>query len=102
MAWENNRPTHVPSNIRTACLQRDGYQCTATLRNGTRCTETTSLEAAHLTQWHPGERTTVDMVTTLCHWHHNRETQQQAAQARKRNTKHGTHLHPREQHPGLR
>ena len=30
MAWDNNRPTHVPTPLRNACLERDGNQCTAT------------------------------------------------------------------------
>lgn len=96
--WDNNRPKHVPTPIRDACLNRDGHQCTALMTNGQRCTETTRLEAAHLTQWQHGERTTVDMVTTLCHWHHNRQTQREATQARTRPSPH----HPAEQHPGLR
>ncbi len=99
MAWEQGRATHVPTAIREACLTRDGHRCTATLNDGTRCPATTNLQAAHHGQWNPGERTTVDMVRTLCHWHHNRETQQQAATARRRPP---SANHPREQHPGRR
>lgn len=100
MAWENNRPTHVPTQVRQACLTRDGNRCVHALRNGTRCPATTHLEAAHLPgrQWHEGERTTVDMVRTLCRWHHNRETQAEAAQARGRKP---SAKHPREKHPGM-
>lgn len=98
MPWENSRPTHVPPRIRDACLNRDAHRCTALMRDGTRCTETTKLEAAHINQWQPAERITVDDVRTLCHWHHNRETQAQAAAARR---KRGSSRHPKEQHPGL-
>ena len=99
MAWENNRPNHVPPKVRAARLDRDGHQCTAALRDGTRCTATTNLEAAHIGQWHEGEDTTVDMVRMLCHWHHNRETQQQAARARMKSawSRPSAH-HPRETH----
>lgn len=103
MAWENGRPNHVPQRVREACLTRDNNQCTATLKAGGRCSETTHLEAAHITQWKPGETTTINMVRTLCHWHHNRETQQEAAKARtaaRRNTP--TPTHPHETHPALR
>lgn len=100
MPWENSRPTHVPPAVRDACLHRDGNQCTATLNKGERCPATTNLQAAHTNQWRPGERTTTDMVRTLCHWHHNRETQQQASQAKRRTPP--SAAHPREQHPGHR
>lgn len=100
MAWDNNRPRHVPTSVRAACLERDGHQCTATMRNGQRCPETTRLEAAHWNQYQPGETTTVDMVRTLCHWHHQRETQKQAAQGRARTR--ANHRHQGETHPGLR
>jgi hypothetical protein len=101
MPWDNNRPTHVPTRIRDACLQRDGYRCTAIMHNGTRCTETTNLEAAHNQGWHQNERLTVDMLHTACHWHHNRETQTEAAQARQQlANRRPSAFHPREKHPG--
>ena len=103
MAWENNRPDHVPTRVREACLQRDGHRCVAIQHDGKRCPETTKLEAAHKTQWQQGETTTVDMVRTLCHWHHNRETQAEAAKARKANAARlPTATHPRETHPAFR
>lgn len=101
MPWENNRPTHVPTKVREACLHRDGTQCTATMRDGTRCTETTNLEAAHINPWTPGENTTPGMVRTLCHWHHNRETQAEARAARGKQLRPSA-LRPTEEHPGLR
>lgn len=100
MPWENNRPNHVPKRIREQCLQRDGHQCTATTRDGHRCPETTRLEAAHIRPWQPGETTHPDNIRTLCHWHHNRETQAQAQEARKR-AGIATEKRPKETHPGL-
>ena len=103
MAWDNNRPNHVPTRVREQALQRDGNRCTAIQRNGQRCPETTQLEAAHIGQWHEGEQTTVNMVRILCHWHHNRETQAQAAQARADRSQHRPQAtHPNETHPALR
>jgi len=100
MAW-TNRVKHVPDKVRRDCLTRDGHQCTAQLRDGGRCPETTKLEAAHWAQWQPGETTTIDMVRTLCHWHHNQETQQEARQARLDNPPPSVRR-PAERHPGLR
>ncbi|GAA3581175.1 hypothetical protein GCM10022198_00340 [Klugiella xanthotipulae] len=98
MAWENSRPSHVPTAVRDACLARDNHRCTVTQRNGTRCPETANLEAAHIDQWVWGETTTVAMVVTKCHWHHNRETQAQAAAARGPRQ---SYLRAEERHPGL-
>lgn len=102
MTWEHSRPTHVPAKVRTECLTRDGNQCTAILNTGERCTERNpaNLEAAHLTQWQTGEQTTSDMVRTLCHWHHSKETTAQAAQARAaQRRKRPKPYHPRDKHP---
>lgn len=101
MPWENSRPTHVPTRVRQAALQRDGNQCVETLSDGTRCPATNNLEAAHLAQWQAGEETTVNDVRTLCHWHHNRETQAQAAHARaSQGWRRPSAYRTREQHPG--
>lgn len=99
MAWENNRPTHVPTKVREACLERDGNRCVEHMRDGTRCHDTRGLQAAHITGWTPGEVTTVDMVRTLCAWHHNRETQREAQAARKPTF---TSKRPTAKHPGLK
>ena len=101
MPWENSRPTHVPASVRAACLERDGHRCVAMLSDDTRCPATENLQAAHLKRWTPGERTTVADVRTLCHWHHNRETQQEAATARLA-ARGPSARHPRERHPGRR
>lgn len=103
MPWENNRPTHVPTSVRNACLERDGHQCTVTMQDGTRCPETTNLEAAHIGRWQLGEHTTVSDVITKCHWHHNRETMQQAAAARAQGARgRPSAFRKREGHPGLK
>ncbi len=84
MGWNTNTK-HVPTTLRNACLKRDGNQCTATRLDGQRCPETTHLEADHINGWTQGEKLTVEMLQTLCHWHHNQKTQRQAAAARKAN-----------------
>lgn len=100
MAWENGRDNHVPPKMREACLTRDSHQCTVLMQNGQRCPEATHLEAAHITQRRKGERLTVDMLTTKCHWHHNRETQSQATRARSGSRPNP--WRPRDTHPALR
>lgn len=101
MAWGNQK--HVPTSMRNACLKRDGYQCTATLNNGQRCTQTTRLEAHHLTQWQEGEKLTVEMLATLCYWHHQRITIRQAAEARRKSAKKKPSAqHPKQTHPAYR
>ncbi len=99
MAWSTHK--HVPTNVRNACLTRDGNQCTATMRTtGQRCDETTSLEAAHWQQYNPYTPTTVDMVRTLCTWHHQTlETKWQAAKGRAKTRK--SPYRKAETHPGL-
>ena len=96
MVWVS-KGRHVPDRIRKAMLERDGHQCVAPTRDGGRCKDTTNLEAAHYGRWQPGETTTVDMVRTLCHWHHNRETQAEARAARSPLKE----ARPPEKHPGL-
>lgn len=100
MPWDNNRPTHVPTRLRQACLDRDGHQCVAITRDGNRCPETTNLEADHIAQWEAGEHTSLDNLQTLCWWHHNRKTQAEALAAKRRK---GiiTERRPSERHPGL-
>lgn len=100
MAWESSRPTHVPKRVRDAALTRDGNQCTATQRDGTRCPETTQLEANEITRWYPGRIVTVNDVEILCHWHHARITHKQATSARGK-TRTPSAFHPRQRHPGL-
>lgn len=100
MAWTTN-PKHVPKKVRDAVLERDGHQCTATTRDDERCPQGVDLEAHHVGRWSPGETTTPDMLVTLCRWHHNRITQQQAAAARRANPT-PTTKRPGEIHPGLR
>lgn len=100
MAWANTRK-HVPDRTRKDTLERDGYRCTATLRDGQRCPQVVNLEAHHITPWHPEETPTPDNLTTLCRWHHQQITQQQARAARMANPLVGERRPP-ETHPGLR
>lgn len=98
MAWANNRPTHVPKQIRDTAIQKAGGRCTATMRDGTRCIETYPLEADEITPWYPGRVVTVEDIQILCGWHHNKKTQGEARVARlklpRRTTKRPTEPHP--------
>lgn len=100
MAWENNRPTHVPKSVRDAALKISGGRCSAKMRDGSNCVETTNLEADEIQQWYPGRVLTVDDIQILCGWHHNKKTQGEARAARALQPRKTT-AHPPEPHPGL-
>ena len=100
MGWKNSNEKHVPTSVRRTVLERDGHQCTATGRDGERCPQVTQLEAHHLDRYALGETTHPDQLVTLCHWHHMRITQRQAAEARRANPT-PTTRRPPERHPGL-
>lgn len=100
MPWDNNRPTHVPTKIREAALKKAGWQCTARMKDGTRCTERYPLEADEITPWYPGRILTENDIQILCGWHHNKKTQGEAAAARARLPRR-TNRHPPEAHPGM-
>lgn len=100
MPWENNRPTHVPTKIRDAAIFQAGGRCTAKMRDGSRCIETTNLEADEITQWFPGRNLTVNDIQILCGWHHNKKTQGEARAARAKLPPRTT-TRPPEAHPGL-
>ncbi len=102
MAWSDEQRTgkRVPAALRDATLTRDGHRCTALLSDGSRCRATTRLEADHIVPSHLGGPTVLSNMTTLCHWHHNRKTQREAAAVRRATTRPGQR-HPREKHPGL-
>lgn len=70
------------------------------MRDGSRCTETTRLEADHIVPDHLGGPTVLSNLQTLCAWHHKRKTQAESRAARLANPKPGQR-HPQEQHPGL-
>ena len=83
MAWENSRRSHVPAALRAACLARDGHQCVAILRDGSRCGGTEQLAADHIVNQAAGGPTILANLQTLCDWHHNQKTQGEAAAARR-------------------
>ena len=99
MAWSSSRPKHVPRKLREACLARDGHRCTAAMRDGSRCAQTTNLEAHHIAGWQPAERLTVDQLVTLCSWHHKKVTAAQSAAARAAAAQ--SRARPRKKHPAL-
>lgn len=74
MGW---RVSPLPANwrqLRAAVLLRDGEQCTAIRRDGARCSSRAT--DCH----HTGDRDvhTMDSLTSLCRWHHDRITAKQA------------------------
>lgn len=95
MPWDNPRSKTLPPNwkhLRHQCIEQAGHQCTATLRNGLRCPETTNLEAHH-----PNPANHHHLIC-LCQWHHRQETNKQAAKARTPTTE----RKPSGKHPGLK
>ena len=92
--WANsNRRAELPTNwpaLRRRILNRDQHRCTETTADGTRCT-------AHATDVdHTGDKHDhrMEMLRSLCSWHHDRKSSAQgnAAQQRRR---------PTPQHPGI-
>jgi len=103
MSWDSGRPTHVPPEVRRAVLDRDQHRCTATLTDGTRCrvTQDSKLQIHHLLRYGAGGPTTAENLVTLCHWHHNRETQREATETRSK-TRAALRAGPDHgKHPGL-
>jgi 5-methylcytosine-specific restriction enzyme A len=105
MAWDSsNRRKELPKNwgsLREACKQAAGGQCQALLRGPPpqqRC-PTPGADAHHPT---PNDHST---LLWLCPYHHNRITQQQAAEARAKAAARGDtprDTRPPTPHPGLR
>lgn len=98
MAWKNTTK-HVPEPLRRAVLARDGNQCTALMTDGSRCPMTTNLEADHINRWREGETLTVNMLQTLCRWHHRQKTEAEARAAREAIRK--QYAPRKRKHPGL-
>lgn len=118
MAWEKSKGRwddvnrHLPKDwakIREAVFQRDGYRCTQALpRTGKRCpnhrgdAKGTQLQCDHLgSKWHHS----MDNLTTLCKFHHDKKTSDQGVAAReKRKNPPSKAARGRrvEQHPGLK
>lgn len=102
MPWSSStRRADLPSNwdaIRRRILARDSHQCTAMMRDGSRCPTTTGLEVDHI-----GDRRnhTDANLQTLCAWHHKRKTAGESAAARRRSPRE-RRARPTEAHPGLR
>jgi hypothetical protein len=94
----SNRRAELPPNwyteIRPAVLERDGYRCTAPLRDETRCPEP-GTDVDHIGD--PLDHN-LNNLRLLCSWHHNKRSSAQGNQARHRPP---PLRRPPEAHPGL-
>ncbi len=70
-------PDHVPAHIRRAVWERDGGRCRHPLASGGVCGSTVRVEVHHHTSRHRGGPPTVENLTTLCRFHHDRETRRE-------------------------
>lgn len=95
MPWDNSpRRKELPPNwhkLRGEAKAQAGGQCQALLRDSTRCPE-------QGTDAHHPDRNDHTTLVWLCAWHHNRITQQQAADARRQRQQQAS----KPKHPGLR
>jgi hypothetical protein len=94
----SNRREELPTNwyteIRPAVLERDGYRCTAPLRDETRCPEP-GTDVDHIGD--PNDHS-LPNLRLLCSWHHDRKSSAQGNAARLRPP---PLRRPAEKHPGL-
>lgn len=118
MTWQGKRRKQLPSNwgaIRKRVLERDGYRCTHITPsantapvNGVvfgiipmRCTER-ATEVHHING--PTDHR-LESLRAICSYHHNLETQAEAAEARDKaralNPPVNPRLRPKSKHPGL-
>lgn len=102
--WQgSDRRQHLPSNwahLRKQVFRRDGHQCTAkNAVTGERCTEPAE-ECDHL-----GDRDDhrLEMLTSLCAWHHAQKSGKQGADAwNKKRQEISNRFRRREDHPSSR
>lgn len=95
---DSNRRAELPPNwaseIRPRILERDGYRCTAILRNnGRRCPDK-ATDVDHVGDRHDH---CDENLASLCEWHHDRKSSAEGNAARKRISS----RRPPERHPGL-
>lgn len=97
MSQQSRRTEPLPKNwakLREAQLERDGFQCVWILPSGTRC-PSPAVDVDHY-----GEAWEHHKLRSLCEPHHDKRTQRQAAEARRRKQMPVTPVRrPREQHP---
>lgn len=100
--WQNSdRRQFLPSDWEKRRQQRfqiDGFRCTARLSDGSRCTGPAE-ECDHI-----GKRTDhrIEMLRSLCEWHHARKSSREGAIARAKILRENSQRFRRtEAHPGL-
>lgn len=102
MTWTNGGKSRTSSGpwpkVRRLALQRDGYQCTATI-DGVRCSARAD-EVDHIVAHANGGQDTLFNAASLCAEHHRIKTQAEAAQGRRKQAARGRI--PVEPHPGIR
>lgn len=100
--WKNSdRRQHLPAGwgrLRERRFRMDGYRCTAVDQYGNRC-ESPAEECDHI-----GSRDDhrIEMLRSLCTWHHGKKSGQQGAQAANAKRQQAASKFKRsEDHPGL-
>lgn len=76
--------------IRRGILERDGWRCTETMRDGTRCRDK-ATDVDHIAR---GDDHRPENLRALCRWHHARKSSREGNEARWKPK-------PKPLHPGL-
>jgi len=93
--WKTGGTHTLTDATRKRILNRDQHQCTATMRDtGRRCPATSNLEVDHITPYSQGGTDQDNNLRTLCHWHHLKKTEAEAAQGRQAKR-------PKPKHPAM-
>lgn len=94
----SNRRRRLPANwaaIRQQVIERDGGQCTATLDDGTRCTNRGS-EVDHIRAMTDDH--TLAALQLLCRWHHYRKSSREGNMSNRVRVRERRDAEP---HPGI-
>ena len=70
-------PEHVPAYVRREVWKRDGGRCQHPVASGGVCGSTVRVELHHRRSRHRGGPPTAENLTTLCGFHHDRETRRE-------------------------
>lgn len=98
IAWTgSDRAVRLPPDWhrrRVAVLTRDGHRCTRIRTDDTRC----PAPATDVDHIDPGDDHSIENLTALCGWHHQRKSAREGGQAAWMNRP--PRQRPREPHPG--
>jgi 5-methylcytosine-specific restriction endonuclease McrA len=70
---QDDRRRHIPAAVRRTVYDRDGGRCAFVGADGTRCSETRSLELHHTTAWSRGGPDDVATMALRCRAHNQHE-----------------------------